>query len=73
MPLGQNVGIREWFAFEKVPLNEVVASVDDDNLVSKKVLEKSGMLDCGRTQSYGKDSPIYRITRDEWDEFQLSI
>jgi RimJ/RimL family protein N-acetyltransferase len=58
------------FAFEKVSLNEVVASVDDENLVSKKVLEKSGMLDCGRTQSYGKDSPIYKITRDEWDEFQ---
>lgn len=61
------------FAFQEVSLNEVVASVDDGNVVSKKVLEKSGLVDCGRTRSYGKVSPIYRITRDEWDAFQQSI
>lgn len=60
------------FAFQEVSLHEVVASVDDDNVVSKKVLEKSGLIDRGRTRSYGKDSPIYRITRDEWDAFQQS-
>ena len=59
-------------AFQEVSLNEVVASVDDGNVVSKKVLEKSGLIDRGRTRSYGKDSPIYRITRDEWDKFQQS-
>ena len=56
------------FAFQEVSLNEVVASVDEDNVASKKVLEKSGLLDRGRTRSYGKDSPIYRITRDEWNQ-----
>jgi ribosomal-protein-alanine N-acetyltransferase len=56
------------FAFKEVSLDEVVASVDEENLASKKVLEKSGLIDRGRTQSYGKDSPIYRITRDEWNE-----
>ena len=61
------------FAFQDVSLNEVVASVDDGNVVSKNVLEKSGLIDRGRTRSYGKDSPIYRITRDEWDEFQRSV
>ena len=61
------------FAFQKVPLNEVVASVDEDNVGSKKVLEKSGLRDHGRTRSYGKDSPIYRITRDEWNELQQSF
>ena len=61
------------FAFQKVSLDEVVASVDDDNAGSKKVLEKCGLRDCGRTRSYGKDSPIYRITRDEWIELQQSI
>jgi ribosomal-protein-alanine N-acetyltransferase len=61
------------FAFQDVSLNEVVASVDDGNDVSKKVLEKSGLIDRGRTRSYGKDNPIYRITRDEWDKFQQSI
>ncbi len=61
------------FAFQEVSLNEVVASVDEDNVASKKVLEKSGLLDRGRTRCYGKDSPIYRITRDEWNELQQSI
>ncbi len=56
------------FAFEEVSLDEVVASVDEENLASKKVLEKSGLIDRGRTRSYGKDSPIYRITHDEWNE-----
>ena len=61
------------FAFQEVSLNEVVSSVDEDNVASKKVLEKCGLLDRGRTRSYGKDNPIYRITRDEWDELQKSI
>jgi len=58
------------FAFQELPLDEVVASVEEENLVSRKVLEKSGLLDRGRTQSYGKESPIYRITRDEWNKLQ---
>jgi len=61
------------FAFQEVSLNEVVASVDENNVASKKVLEKSGLLDRGRTRCYGKDSPIYRITRDEWNELRQSI
>jgi ribosomal-protein-alanine N-acetyltransferase len=36
------------FAFQEVSLNEVVASVDEENVVSKKILEKSGLLDRGR-------------------------
>ena len=60
------------FAFQEVSLNEVVSSVDEDNVASKKVLEKCGLLDRGRTRCYGKDSPIYRITRDEWNELQPS-
>jgi ribosomal-protein-alanine N-acetyltransferase len=61
------------FAFQEVSLNEVVASVDADNVASRKVLENSGLIDRGRTTCYGKDSPIYRITRDEWNELQQSI
>ncbi len=60
------------FAFQDVSLNEVVSSVDEENVASKKVLEKCGLLDRGRTRSYGKDSPIYRITRDEWNELRRS-
>lgn len=58
------------FAFQELPLDEVVASVDDGNVASQNVLEKSGLINRGRTRSYGKDSPIYRITRDEWNELQ---
>ena len=58
------------FAFQEVSLNEVVAAVDEDHVVSKKVLEKSGLLDRGRTRCYGEDGPIYRITRDEWNALQ---
>ena len=58
------------FAFQELPIDEVVASVEEENLVSRRVLEKSGLLDRGRTQSYGKESPIYRITRDEWNKLQ---
>ena len=61
------------FAFQEVSLNEVVASVDEENVASKKVLEKSGLLDRGRMRCYGKDSPIYRITHDEWNALQQSI
>ena len=60
------------FAFEKVMLDEVVASVNDENLASKSVLEKSGLTDRGRARCWGEISPIYRITRDEWSEFQKS-
>lgn len=58
------------FAFQELPLNEIVASVDDGNIASQKALEKSGLINRGRTRSYGEDSPIYRITRDEWNELQ---
>ena len=61
------------FAFQEVALNEVVASVDENNEASKRVLEKSGLLDCGRARCYGKDSPIYRITRDEWVKSQPDL
>jgi RimJ/RimL family protein N-acetyltransferase len=61
------------FAFQEVLLNEVVASVDARNLASKRVLEKSGLRYRGRTQCWGKDSPIYKITRDEWIELRRSV
>ena len=57
-------------AFLEVELDEVVASVDDQNSASKNVLEKSGMIARGRARCWGKDSPIYRITRDEWFQRQ---
>ena len=60
------------FAFQDSALKELVASVDDENDASKNVLQKSGFTDRGRALSWGVDSPIYRITRDEWCEVQQS-
>ena len=60
------------FAFRESPLNELVASVHDENVASKNVLEKSGFVYSGLARCYGRVSPIYRITRDEWDKHQLS-
>lgn len=54
------------FAFEESPLAEVVATFEDENVVSKKVLEKAGLINRGRMWSYGQDGPCYRLTRAEW-------
>lgn len=60
------------FAFEEASLTEVVASVHEENVASKNVLEKAGLQSRGRKRCYGKDSPIYRITHDEWIELRPS-
>lgn len=57
-------------AFQETSLGEVVATFEDENVASKKVLEKCGFVHRGRMRSYGQDSPNYRITRDEWNELQ---
>jgi hypothetical protein len=53
------------FAFQEASLSEVVAS--------RNVLEKSGFLYRGRTLCWGKDSPIYKVTLDEWTESRRSL
>jgi RimJ/RimL family protein N-acetyltransferase len=58
------------FAFQETPLNEVVASFDVENVASKKVLEKAGLVDRGTMRCCGEDDPNYRITRDEWYRLQ---
>ena len=60
------------FAFQDSPLTELVASVNENNVASRNVLEKSGFVESGRAQCWGEDSPIYRITRIEWDELRRS-
>ena len=61
------------FAFQEVALDKVVASVDANNIASQNVLEKSGFLRRGETRCWGKNSPIYKISRDEWIELQRSM
>lgn len=54
------------FAFEETPLEEVVATLDDQHEASKRVLEKSGLTCRGRRWACAQDSPDWRITRSEW-------
>ena len=54
------------FAFEETSLVELVATLDDKNHQSRKVLEKSGFLYKGRIWAYAEDSPAYRIDRQQW-------
>ena len=60
------------FSFQQTTLNEVVASVDVNNTASKNVLQKSGFIYRGRTLCWGKESLIYKITRNEWIKVQRS-
>lgn len=60
------------FAFQEALLNEVVASVDEGNVASKNVLEKSGFLNAGRALCWGEETPFYRLSRDEWIAKQKS-
>ena len=61
------------FAFEESPLKEVVSTIEDGNVRSRNVLEKSGLVCTGRGMAYGEDSPLFRITRSEWIEKNTSM
>ena len=54
------------FAFEETPLEEIVATFDDEHEASKRVLEKSGLSCRGRRWAYGQDGSDWRISRSEW-------
>ena len=57
------------FAFEETPLQEIVATFEDENETSKNVLKKAGFTYQGRRTAYGEDSPDFRISRSEWIKF----
>ena len=54
------------FAFDSTPLDEVVATLDDRHVASRRVLEKCGFRLRGRRRAYATDGPDYRLTRPEW-------
>ena len=56
------------FAFEETALKELVATLDEANTNSRNVLEKAGFSYGGRIRAYGKDGPVFRISREEWTE-----
>ncbi len=56
------------FAFEKTPLTDVVACIDDDNHNSRNVLYKCGLQDEGRRRAYGEQALCFRIAKDQWLE-----
>ena len=54
------------FAFEDSSLQEVVATTDDDNVASQRVLEKTGFKLHGRRLAYNEDSLDFRIGKADW-------
>ncbi|MEM7168847.1 MAG: GNAT family N-acetyltransferase [Pseudomonadota bacterium] len=54
------------FAFEETQLAEVVATFDPENLASRHVLLKCGLVDHGLRRAYAETVPDFRITREEW-------
>ena len=58
------------FAFEETPLEEIVASIDERNTASRRVLEKCGLIYEGIGRAYATDTPVFRITKQQWVEQQ---
>lgn len=56
------------FAFEESPLEEIVAVIDTENIASRKVLEKSGLIYEGPVRAYTGTYPGFRITRQQWTQ-----
>ncbi|MBT4890386.1 MAG: GNAT family N-acetyltransferase [Rhodospirillales bacterium] len=57
------------FAFENTPLQEIVATLDDENYKSRNVLEKAGLREVGKRFCYAEaNCPDLRITKEEWLE-----
>jgi len=61
------------FAFEKTPLHEVVATLEEKNIASRNVLEKAGFRRHGTRRCYGEDGPDYRISRNEWSRKAIQV
>ncbi len=55
------------FAFEQTPLEELVASIDDGNHKSERVLSKCGLCSEGRRRAYGQQTLCFRITQEQWE------
>jgi RimJ/RimL family protein N-acetyltransferase len=54
------------FAFKEAGFDKIVATLEEENAASIKVLIKSGFINHGTMYCYGEQCPSYRITRDEW-------
>lgn len=54
------------FAFEETPLREVVAVINAENAKSRNVLLKAGLAEDGMRRAYGRDTPGFRITCEQW-------
>ena len=54
------------FAFEKTPLEQVVAVIDPQNTASACVLRKSGFSETGPVRAYGEDLSGFQFTKRNW-------
>ena len=58
------------FAFETVGLDEVVASIYEDNEASKHVLQKCGLVYAGKIRCYASEYPVFKMSRDQWTSLE---
>lgn len=61
------------FIFQATEVEELVATLESENSASRRVLEKIGFLNRGTMRCYGKESPLYRITRSEWAQLHRPV
>lgn len=54
------------YGFEELNLDEIVAVARPENLASRRVMEKLGMLYDYTGEFYGRDLVHYSITKKEW-------
>jgi RimJ/RimL family protein N-acetyltransferase len=59
------------FAFERTPLQQIMAVTDDDHAASQHILQKCGLRPIGTVRAYQEDLLGFRITRDEWQALQV--
>jgi RimJ/RimL family protein N-acetyltransferase len=55
------------YAFRELQQPEVISLINPENIASRTVAEKLGERVSGKTEIFGHEVLIYKITKDEWE------
>ncbi|MEZ4919133.1 MAG: GNAT family N-acetyltransferase [Saprospiraceae bacterium] len=56
------------FAFTKLNAPCVQAVIHEENIASRKVLEKNGMVQTGTIAEYSPSDPLFELSRAKWEQ-----
>lgn len=56
------------FAFAETDLTELKGCIDEGNIASRNVLVKNGFEYLGYERAYGKQYPMFQITKEIWNK-----